>query len=135
MSANQKTIRIGTAGWNYKDWYGIVYPKKSGKNFKELDFLARFFNTAEINSTFYRPPNFFMGSAWVRKVAHNPDFKFTAKLWQRFTHDRHPFTVEDVKQVTVGIDPLAEANKLGGLLCQFPWSFKNDEDNRKFFLN
>ncbi len=135
MSINQGIVRVGTAGWNYKDWYGIVYPEKPGKGFKELDYLSRFFNTAEINSTFYRPPNVFMASAWVRKVAHNPDFKFTAKLWQRFTHDRKEYTSEEVKQVTEGIDPLAEAGKLGALLCQFPWSFKNDEENQKWLSN
>ncbi|MBN2031146.1 DUF72 domain-containing protein [bacterium] len=135
MSVNQGIVRVGTAGWNYKDWYGTVYPGKPDKCFKELDYLARFFDTAEINSTFYRPPNSFMASAWVRKVAHNPNFKFTAKLWQRFTHDRNVFTAEEVKQVTNGTDPLAEADKLGALLCQFPWSFRNDEENRKWLSN
>ena len=127
-----KTIRVGPAGWNYKDWYGIVYPKNAGKGFKELDYLANFFDTAEINSTFYRPANAFMGSAWVRKVAHNPDFKFTAKLWQRFTHERKEFSPEEVKFYTEGIDPLAKADKLGAVLCQFPWSFKNEESSRQW---
>ena len=130
MSSRTKTIRVGPAGWNYKDWYGIVYPEKAGKGFKELDFLADFFDTVEINSTFYRPPNTYMANAWVRKVAHNPRFKFTAKLWQRFTHDRKEFGGEEVRQYTEGIDPLAEAGKLGAVLCQFPWSFKNDEAGR-----
>jgi uncharacterized protein YecE (DUF72 family) len=132
MSNHDRNIRIGTAGWNYKDWYGIVYPEKPGKDFKELDYIANFFDTAEINSTFYRPANSFMGAAWVRKVAHNPNFKFTAKLWQRFTHDRKPYGTEEVKQVTDGIDPLAQADKLGAILCQFPWSFKNDVDGQQW---
>jgi len=132
LPIHETGVRVGTAGWSYKDWYSIVYPDKPGKNFKELDFLSRFFNTIEINSTFYRPPNSFMGSAWVRKVAHNPNFKFTAKLWQRFTHDRNDFSVEEVKQVTAGIDPLMNADRLGAILCQFPWSFKNNEESRKW---
>ena len=125
-------IRIGTAGWNYKDWYGIVYPDKPDKGFKELDFLASYFDTAEINSTFYRPANAFMGAAWVRKVAHNPDFKFTAKLWRRFTHDRMDFGTEEVKQVVDGFDPMAQDDKLGAVLIQFPWSFRNDETGRQW---
>jgi uncharacterized protein YecE (DUF72 family) len=132
MPIPETTIRIGPAGWNYKDWYSIVYPEKPGKAFKELDYLANFFNTAEINSTFYRPANNFMASAWVRKVAHNANFKFTAKLWNRFTHDRKDFGTDEVKLYTNGIDPLAMAGKLGAVLCQFPWSFKNDETNRKW---
>ncbi len=132
MSTDETGVRVGTAGWSYKDWYSIVYPDKPGKNFKELDFLSRFFNTIEINSTFYRPPTSFMGSAWVRKVAHNPNFKFTAKLWSRFTHDRKDFNSEEVRKYTAGIDPLMDAERLGALLCQFPWSYKNNEESRKW---
>lgn len=123
-------IRVGPAGWSYKDWHGIVYPKPAPKGFKELDYLSSYFDTAEINSTFYRPANAFMGQAWARKVSHNPDFKFTAKLWQRFTHDRRAFTDEEVQAYTAGIDPLHESGRLGALLCQFPWSFKNDDGSR-----
>ena len=125
-------IRVGPAGWNYKDWYGIVYPENPGKSFKELDFLSRFVNTVEINSTFYRPANPYMARAWVRKVAHNPDFKFTAKLWQRFTHDRSPYSQEEIDQVRQGMDPLMEAGLLGAVLIQFPWSFKNSEAGREW---
>lgn len=135
MTDGAQTIRIGTAGWSYKDWYGIVYPEKPDKNFKELDFLSGFFDTLEINSTFYRPANAFMGAAWVRKVTHNPNFKFTAKLWQRFTHDRKPFGSDEVNQVTQGIDPLAQANRLGAVLCQFPWSFKNEDTSHQWLTH
>lgn len=128
-------IRVGPAGWNYRDWYGIVYPKQRGKGFKELDFLANFFDTVEINSTFYRPANKYMGFAWVEKVGHNPRFKFTVKLWQRFTHERRDFSPDEVTLFTEGIDPLAEAGKLGAVLCQFPWSFKNDEAGREWLAN
>lgn len=135
MLDSKNVVRVGTAGWNYKDWYGIVYPEKPDKKFKELDFLASFFDTAEINSTFYRPPNSFIGAAWIRKVAHNPRFKFTAKLWQRFTHDRKEFSSEEVELYTQGIDPMAQAEKLGAVLCQFPWSFKNEETSRKWLMD
>ena len=69
MNNSIENIRIGTAGWNYKDWYGIVYPKQAGKGFKELDYLANFFDTVEINSSFYRPPHKHMSYAWIKKVA------------------------------------------------------------------
>ena len=135
MSDSPNNIRIGPAGWNYKDWYGIVYPHKPEKGFKELDTIARFFDTAEINSTFYHPANAFMGQAWARKVSHNPRFKFTAKLWQRFTHDRSPYSQEEIDLYCQGIDPLMEAGLLGAILMQFPWSFKNSEENREWLSN
>lgn len=123
-------VYVGTAGWNYKDWYGIVYPAQPDSQFKELDYLSRFFNTVEVNSTFYRPANSFMGAAWVRKTAHNPDFLFTLKVWQRFTHQRTPYTADEVDLCLEGVRPIAEAGKLGALLLQFPWSFKNGEKER-----
>jgi len=127
-----KNIFIGTAGWSYKDWYGIVYPENPDKGFKTLDFIANFFDTVEINSTFYAPANSFMGNRWVSKVAHNDRFQFTAKLWQRFTHDRTEFNSEDVRKYLDGIDPIALSGRLGAILCQFPWSFKNCDENRKW---
>ena len=49
-------IRIGPAGWSYKDWEGVVYPMPKPKGFHEATYLAQYFDTIEINSTFYRPP-------------------------------------------------------------------------------
>ncbi|HSG80724.1 MAG TPA: DUF72 domain-containing protein [Gemmatimonadota bacterium] len=118
-------IRFGPAGWAYDDWQGIVYPGSQPKGFDPLAFLARYFDTIEINSTFYRPPRPDVPPRWVRRVAENPDFKFTAKLWQRFTHQRDAaWTTDEAAAVRAGLDPLAEGGRLGALLVQFPWSFK-----------
>src|SRR2546426_7402743 len=51
-------------------------------------FRSEFFDTIEINTSFYHPPRPESVAGWIRRVEHNQDFKFTAKLWQRFTHDR-----------------------------------------------
>ena len=72
-------IHIGPAGWSYKDWEETVYPQKPGKNFDPLEYLARFFNTIEINSSFYRPPAPTTTKAWVNRVSANKQFTFTAK--------------------------------------------------------
>ena len=125
-------IRVGPAGWSYKDWRGIVYPANSGSKFDPLSFLATYFDTIEINSSFYRPPAASSAVSWAKRVAHNPNFKFTAKLYQRFTHKRGQATDEDERAVREGIDPLVEAEKFGALLIQFPWSFKNTEEDRDY---
>jgi uncharacterized protein YecE (DUF72 family) len=127
--------RIGPAGWSYKDWESIVYPHKRGKNFDPLDYLARFFNTIEINSSFYRPPTPSTTSSWARRVARNPGFTFTAKLHRIFTHERGKATAADEKAFRDGMDPLAKAGKLGAVLLQFPWSFKNTDDDRLYLTN
>jgi hypothetical protein len=45
-------IRVGPAGWAYKDWHGIVYPRPKPPGFHEAAFLADYFDTIEINVTF-----------------------------------------------------------------------------------
>lgn len=123
-------IRFGPAGWSYDDWQGVVYPESRPKGFDPLTFLARYFDTIEINSTFYRPPRPDVPPRWARRVADNPDFKFTAKLWQRFTHQREtPWTADEADAVRAGLDPLADGGRLGAVLVQFPWSFKATEDS------
>jgi uncharacterized protein YecE (DUF72 family) len=62
-------IRIGTSGWSYPrgegTWNGHFYPAGT-KN--ELEYYSRFFNTVEVNSTFYRPPDPGVSEGWVRKT-------------------------------------------------------------------
>ena len=93
-------IRIGPAGWSYKDWEGIVYPPHKPRDFHEAAYLANFFDTIEINTSFYQPLRPPVARAWVRRVQCNPKFKFTAKLWQRFTHDRSASQEDERKQFT-----------------------------------
>jgi uncharacterized protein YecE (DUF72 family) len=126
-------IRFGVAGWSYDDWYGPVYPVTKPRGFDPLAYLARFYDTIEINSTFYRPAAANAARSWARRVAHNPRFKFTAKLWQRFTHERDTaWGTDAVESVREGMDPLAEKGILGCLLAQFPWSFKRSEESEEW---
>ncbi len=126
-------IRVGPAGWNYKDWAGIAYPAPLPRGFDHLAYLARYFPTIEINSSYYGSPRAATSAAWARRVADNPDFRFTAKLWKRFTHERGTaFTQADVAEVRGGLDPLMGAGKLGALLLQFPWSFRRTDENRQW---
>ena len=128
------SIYVGTSGWSYPKgegaWDGVFYPPKLADRDK-LPFYAQYFNTVEINSSFYRPPAEFAAKAWASKVP--ADFRFTAKLWQKFTHPKmfeaasgESWKVqdEDFDIFSKGISPLASAGKLGQLLAQFPASFR-----------
>ena len=126
-------IRIGPAGWKYKDWEGIVYPKPKPRGFDELTYLAGFFNTVEINTSYYGPPRPTAAKKWMSSVAENSSFRFTAKLFHSFTHERNPAS-NDETEFKDGIAPIAEAGRLGALLLQFPWSFKSSPDNREYLI-
>jgi uncharacterized protein YecE (DUF72 family) len=126
-------IRFGPAGWDYPDWAGKVYPKPKPKGFDPLRYLAEYFQTVEINSTFYRPPTAQVARSWAKRVADHASFRFTAKLWKRFTHERtETWTKDEVAQAREGLDVLHDSGKLGAVLLQFPWSFRNDEANREW---
>jgi uncharacterized protein YecE (DUF72 family) len=125
---DDEVIRVGVAGWSYPDWEGIVYPAPHPPRFDPLGFLARYFDTIELNNTFYRPPARSAALSWARRVREFPDFRFTAKLYKAFTHERQP-TPSDEKAVKEGLAPLLDAGRLGALLLQFPWSFKNEPDS------
>ncbi|NWF57112.1 MAG: DUF72 domain-containing protein [Syntrophaceae bacterium] len=125
-------IRVGPAGWSYQDWEGIVYPPKKGAKFDPLVYLSEFFDTIELNNTFYRPPTPTMSKSWARRVQSNPRFKFTAKLYRNFTHARESLTEADEVTFKSGLAPLMEAGRLGALLIQFPYSFHNKEENQAY---
>jgi uncharacterized protein YecE (DUF72 family) len=125
-------LRIGTAGWSYPDWEGIVYPKGVSTTREALVLVAALFDTVEINVTFYRPPTARMSESWVRRVASRPSFRFTAKLWQGFTHQRGALHAAEEKAFKEGIAPLMESRRLGALLIQFPQSFRSTQPNRSY---
>jgi uncharacterized protein YecE (DUF72 family) len=121
-------LLIGPAGWSYPDWNGIVYPAHRPRGFHEASYLARYFDTIEINTSFYSPLNPDHARQWIERVAENPCFLFTAKLWQKFTHEERA-TAEDEAAVRAGLDILRGAGRLGALLLQFPFSFHNTPPN------
>src|SRR3984885_9497966 len=138
-------VRVGTAGWSYKDWEGVFYPSgMSRRKQHPLEYLARFFDTTEINTSFYGPLKPEWAKLWCRKVAAvNKRFLFTAKLYRAFTHS--PVAVmeptsaatirptdEDEARTREGLDALASQGRLGALLIQFPVSFKNTSLNREY---
>ena len=120
-SPTTAVIRVGPAGWSYPDWAGYVYPLRRPKAFHYATYLAEFFDTIEINTSFYNPIRPDHAAQWIERVAANPRFVFTAKLWQRFTHDTVPTsaggaagaaiektTAEDEKLVRAGFDVCAQ---------------------------
>ncbi len=131
-TATASTLRVGPAGWSYPDWAGYVYPSRRPKGFHEATYLAEFFDTIEINTSFYQPLSPEHAAQWIERVAANPRFVFTAKLWQKFTHDTTSVgsgpTAADERAVRAGFDALRAANKLGAVLLQFPFSFHRTKE-------
>src|ERR1041385_8899477 len=156
-------VRVGTSGWNYPSgkgtWNGLFYPKTRSKragtdHFDELRFYAEHFDTVEVNSPFYGQPRAQVTSGWAARTPAN--FDFSLKLYQKFTHPtmfreaalkRAPgsegtlldlladVTQSDIDEFKSGVDPLADAGKLGALLAKFPPAFKDTPPSREYLAH
>ncbi len=121
-------IRIGTSGYSFENWKGHFYPEDIKKN-EMLDFYVKHFDTVEINYTYYRIPE---AHTFERMVERTPDnFEFAVKTHRTMTHERQN-NEASFAAFKEGIQPLIDANKLNGVLAQFPWAFKNTQANRLY---
>jgi len=125
-----RIVIIGTSGWWYDHWQGIFYPPTLERK-DWFSYYAKFFNTVEINSSFYRLPFKNMVKSWAKRAPG--DFKFTLKMWRRITHHRRLKDVEgDLEVFFTRIKPLEK--NLGAILYQLPPSLKIDLGLLKEFL-
>jgi uncharacterized protein YecE (DUF72 family) len=124
-SGDQPFIRIGCSGWNYAHWRdGVFYPPRLPSS-KWLDHYAHFFDTVEVNSTFYRLPRRASVARWVSESP--PDFVFAVKASRYLTHIRRLSDVgPGLQRFYACIDPLLRSPKLGPILWQLPPNFRRD---------
>ena len=122
-------IHIGTSGWNYRHWFGRFYPEHLPQS-EWLSFYAKYFETVEINNTFYHLPKIKTFNTWRETVPKN--FIFALKASRFITHMKKlkaPKTSS--KKLFNRMERLKET--LGPILFQLPpgWA-RNDERLAKF---
>jgi uncharacterized protein YecE (DUF72 family) len=121
--------KIGPAGWSYKDWIGTVYPP-SGK-VDQLLYIAHRFDMIELNSSFYRVPGERLVRSWASRLSDIEDFEFSVKVFQGFTHQRNG-SRDEARRFISAFAPLESDGRIAAFLLQFPWSFRNTPENRKW---
>ncbi|MEM5815099.1 MAG: DUF72 domain-containing protein [Candidatus Aenigmatarchaeota archaeon] len=118
-------IYIGTSGWQYYHWKGKFYPEDlPSKDF--LKFYSKYFNTVEVNTSFYHFTKKSTFEKWQKEV--NKNFLFSIKLHRLFTHFRKLKLNKDDKRIlkeTIETYKVLEKN-LGPILIQLPPSLKKD---------
>lgn len=83
MTSSRARCWIGTSGWIYPHWSGVFYPRDL-KPPGWLQYYARFFDTVEINNTFYRLPNPEVFVRWGKNVPTG--FRYSLKASRFITH-------------------------------------------------
>lgn len=118
-------MRIGCSGWNYRDWRALVYPPGVPTG-RWLECYAKWFDTVEVNSTFYRLAN---RDAVARWVTQTPDgFVFAVKASRYLTHVKRLSEIEQgLARFHERIEPLIESGRLGPVLWQLPETFRRDD--------
>jgi uncharacterized protein YecE (DUF72 family) len=111
--------RLGTVGFGYQQWVGNFYaPALKSADF--LAFYSQYFNSAEIDSTFYGTPKPRIVERWGQTVP--PDFTFCPKTPRQITHESYlPHAIELMRTFVHRMQLLGD--KLGPILIQFPPSF------------
>ena len=123
-----KKLFIGTSGYSYDDWREVFYPATLPKN-QMLEFYSQQFNIVEVNATYYTIPTV---QTFERMAEKTPDdFRFIVKTHQETTHRRQE-NESALKKLDEVVKPLQQSEKFDGYLAQFPYSFKNNEPNRKY---
>jgi uncharacterized protein YecE (DUF72 family) len=123
-------IHIGTSGWSYDHWQGIVYPYDAPLRAR-LGFYVRQFQTVELNSSYYRWPRDKTFMRW-RSVVPD-DFLMTVKAPRGLTHGARLYRPEAwIDRISSALEHLG--HKRGVLLVQLPPQFARDDARLDYFL-
>lgn len=123
-------IHIGTSGWSYDHWQGVLYPHGVSSR-ERLDYYAARFRTVEVNSTYYRWPFDATFASWRNRLPEG--FLMTVKAARGLTHVKKLYAPETwIERIAGGLHVLGE--KRGVLLVQLPPRFGYDHARLAYFL-
>jgi uncharacterized protein YecE (DUF72 family) len=126
-------VLLGTCGWSYAEWEGLLYPEKQGK----LKQYSSIFPTVEIDSTFYALPEQGTVLGWTKHTP--PNFIFSAKAPQTITHKKALDIARgietDLNQFLETMKPLTDAGKLACVLFQLPPFLRFNPQRLESFLS
>jgi uncharacterized protein YecE (DUF72 family) len=123
-------IHVGTSGWSYDHWQGVLYPHGVGVR-DRLSFYTRRFQTVELNSSHYRWPRDATFRRWRREVPDN--FLLTVKAHRGLTHASRLYAPERwVERIRSAFETLGA--KRGVLLVQLPPQLVCDCPRLDYFL-
>ena len=123
-------IFIGTSGYNYPHWWnGVFYPSDLPQK-KWLEFYAEYFDTVELNVSFYRLPRKEVFEGWYKRTPKK--FVFAVKGSRFITHIKRLKDCRDPLSLLLDhASPLKE--KLGAVLWQLPPRFKFQKERLEEF--
>lgn len=118
------TLFVGTSGWQYKDWRGVLYPAGVPVRLWLEEYTGHF-PTVEINNAFYRLPTRETFEAWRARVPEG--FVVAVKASRYLTHIKR---LRDPREPVERLMSHAEGlgDRLGPVLLQLPPTLRADAD-------
>jgi uncharacterized protein YecE (DUF72 family) len=123
-------IHIGTSGWSYDHWQGVLYPPGTPVP-RRLEYYVQRYQTVEVNSSYYHWPRDSTFAHWRERL---PDgFLMSLKAPRGLTHFARLGSPETwLERIARAVSQLGP--KLGVLLAQLPPRFPYDYARLEYFL-
>lgn len=123
-------IHIGTSGWSYDHWNGVLYPPGL-PTAKRLDAYVARFSTVELNASFYRWPRDTTFAGWRNRLPAG--FAMSVKAPRGLSHGKKLYAPE------VWLERISRCwhelgDKRAVLLVQLPPDFARDDARLDYFL-
>ena len=124
------TVHIGTSGWSYDHWEGVLYPHGLPPRERLARYVAAF-DTVELNASFYRWPSDERFRSWNRRLPHG--FEMSVKAPRGLTHGKRLYDPDAwLGRMRGGWHALGD--KRAVMLVQIPPTMERDDDRLAYFL-
>jgi len=123
-------IQVGTSGWSYRHWDGVLYPHGLPPR-QRLDRYLERYRTVELNASYYRWPADAAFTYWRQRLP--PDFVLAVKAPRGLTHQRRLYAPERwIERIRKGLARMAPRRVI--LLVQLSPRFEVDLPRLEYFL-
>ena len=124
------TVHIGTSGWSYPHWDGVLYPPGTTPA-RRRDVYVQRFGTVELNASFYRWPADRTFAGWRQRLP--PGFLLSVKAPRGLTHAKRLLEPEQwIERIAAGWHELGPVRAV--LLVQLHPKHARDDARLRYFL-
>lgn len=121
---------IGTSGWSYDHWTGVLYPPGTPPA-KRLELYTREFDTVELNASHYRWPRDATFASWRSRLPAG--FRMSVKAPRGLTHAKRLSSPEAwIQRIAASWHELRD--RRGVLIVQLPPTMERDDERLDWFL-
>jgi uncharacterized protein YecE (DUF72 family) len=125
------SIHVGTSGWSYPHWDGVLYPPGTPPRDRLAKFVSHF-DTVELNASFYRWPRPALFAGWRQRLPEG--FQLSVKAPRGLTHAKRLFAPEQwLERIAAGLHELGDRRAI--LLVQLAPTHARDDARLSYFLD